>query len=58
MEQLLKPIHLACSDDCIEVSDDALEAMRYKFSGLPDKPHADTVIYRGEFAKFILENWE
>ena len=43
---------------CIEVSDDALEVLRYKFSGLPDKPHADTVVYRGEFARFILENWE
>ena len=50
--------HYGDASDCIEVSDDTLEVLRYKFSGLPDKPHADAVIYRGEFAKFILENWE
>ena len=50
--------HYGDAIDCVEVSDDALEVLRYKFSGLPDKPHATTVIYRGEFARFILENWQ
>lgn len=42
--------------ELIEVDGDELDEIRLRFDNIPLPKHRNTVIWRGEFARFIMEN--